>query len=131
MMPEHPNVVVVRRGYDAFNKGDRDTLSVLMADDVVWHVAGRSSIAGDYEGRAATFAHFGHLHELTAGTYQRELHIAVGDEDHVISVEHGSATRGDASYAETQLVVFRFRDGHVAEAWQAPMNVYAHDEFFA
>ncbi|HEY3241027.1 MAG TPA: nuclear transport factor 2 family protein, partial [Acidimicrobiia bacterium] len=84
-MREHPNVETVRRGYEAFNKGDMETLSELMAEDVVWHVPGRSSIAGDYQGREATFAYFGRLDELTDGSYQADLHVAVGDEEHAIS----------------------------------------------
>jgi uncharacterized protein len=129
-MPEHPNVDAVRRGYAAF-AGTMDTLSEIMTNDVVWHVPGRSSIAGDYQGRGATFDYFARLHELTDGTYQAELHIAVGDDEHVISVDHSSAMRGDTSYGETELVVFRFRDRQIAEVWQAPMNLYTHDKFFA
>ena len=130
-MNEHPNVAAVRNGYDAFNKGDTDTLIELFDEDVVWHVPGRSTIAGDYRGRVATMAYFGRLDELTAGSYQAELQIAVGDAEHVVSIDRSSATSGAARYDENELVVFRFRDGRVVEAWQAMMNVYAHDEFFA
>jgi len=128
---EHPNVVAVRKGYDAFNKGDTDTLLALFDEEVIWHVPGRSSIAGDYRGRDATFAYFGRLDELSGGSYQAELQIAVGDEEHVVSIDRSSATSGDARYDENELVVFRFRGGRVVEAWQAMMNVYAHDEFFS
>ena len=105
-------------------------LSVL-ADDVVWHVPGRSSIAGDYQGLEATMAYFGRLDELTDGSYHAELQVAVGDEEHVISIDRSAATSGESRYDENELVVFRFRDGRVVEAWQAMMNPYAHDEFFA
>ena len=130
-MPEHPNVVAVRRGYDAFNKGETDTLTELLGEDVVWHVPGRSPIAGDYRGREATMAYFGRLDELTAGSYQADLQIAVGDDEHVISIDRSTATSETARYDENELVVFRFRDGRVVEAWQAMMNLYAHDEFFS
>lgn len=129
-MPEHPNVETVRRGYEAFNKGDPETLTELIAEDVVWHVPGRSSIAGDYQGRDATLAYFRRLDQLTDGSYQAELHVAVGDDEHVVSINHTSASRGDRTYGENELVVFRFRDGTIVEAWQAFMSPYAHDEFF-
>lgn len=129
-MPEHPNVVAVRRGYDAFNNGDSEALSQLLREDIVWHLPGRSSIAGDYQGQEATLAYFGRLDELTDGSYQAELQVAVGDGEHVISIDRSTATRGEARYDENELVVFRFRDGRVVEAWQAMMNPYAHDEFF-
>ena len=130
-MLEHPNVESVRRSYDAFNNGDLDTVGKRLADDVVWHVPGRSSIAGDYEGRAATLAYLRRLGELTDGSYQAELHVAVGDDEHVITIDHSSARRAGKTYGESEIVVFRFHDGRIAEAWQAWMNPYQHDEFFA
>ena len=130
-MTAHPNVESIRRGYEAFNHGDLATLSEIMGEDVIWHVPGRSSIAGDYRGRDATFAYFGRLAGLTDGTYQAEVHVAVGDEEHVVSIDHSSASRGDRKYSENELVVFRFQAGQVVEAWQAFMNPYAHDEFFS
>lgn len=129
-MPEHPNVEVVRQGYNAFNNRDTGTLAELIAENVVWHVPGRSSIAGDYYGRETTFAYFERLQELTNGTYQAELHVAVGDDEHVIIVDHSSAKRNGRTYDENELVVFRFRDGRVVEAWQAFISQYAHDNFF-
>jgi len=130
-MPEHPNVTAVRRGYDAFNKGDLDTLGDLLDAEVVWHVPGRSPIAGDYGGREATLAYFRRLGELTGARYQADLQIAVGNEEHVVTIDRSTATSGEARYDENELVVFRFRDGRVVEAWQAMMNLYAHDEFFS
>jgi ketosteroid isomerase-like protein len=126
-----PNVEIVRRGYDAFNNGDTSALAALIAENVIWHVPGRSPIAGDYHGRETTFAYLHHLHEFTNGTYQTELHVAVGDDEHVISVRHSSARRNGRTYDENELVVFRFRDGRIAEAWQAFMSPYAHDAFFS
>jgi ketosteroid isomerase-like protein len=49
-MPELPNVEIVRRGYAAFNNGDTSALAALIAENVVWHVPGRSLIAGDWPG---------------------------------------------------------------------------------
>jgi uncharacterized protein len=33
----HPNEELVRRGFDAFSKGDVDTLRELFDTDAVWH----------------------------------------------------------------------------------------------
>jgi hypothetical protein len=129
-MQEHPNVEIVRQSCDAFNDGNVDTLSQLLAENVIWHVPGRSAIAGDYQGRETTFAYFDHLRELTNSTHHAELLVVVGDDEHVISVDHSSARRNGSIYDEYELVVFRFRDGRIAEAWQAFMRPYAHDAFF-
>ncbi len=48
MTPEE-NVAIMRRAYEAFNTGDMGTLTELM-DETVWHLPGRSPMAGDYKG---------------------------------------------------------------------------------
>ena len=40
----------VRQGYEAFGKGDMDTLRSIMTPDVVHSVPGKSLIAGDHKG---------------------------------------------------------------------------------
>ena len=56
-MPE--NAAIVRRGYEAFNRGDLKTLTELLGDNVSWHTPGRSPLAGDVVGREAVFARNG------------------------------------------------------------------------
>jgi ketosteroid isomerase-like protein len=57
----HPNEELTRRGYAAFATGDMVALDELFADDVIWHVGGRSPLSGDYKGKEAVFAMFGRL----------------------------------------------------------------------
>ena len=51
----HPNEDLVRRGFTAFGTGDIATLGELFADNIVWHVGGRSPITGDYKGKEQVF----------------------------------------------------------------------------
>jgi ketosteroid isomerase-like protein len=44
----HPNEELARRGYDAFARGDMDTLRELFDPEIVWHFPGRSPLAGDH-----------------------------------------------------------------------------------
>jgi ketosteroid isomerase-like protein len=37
------------------------TLAELIAEDAVWHLGGRNSLTGDYEGREAIFGLFARL----------------------------------------------------------------------
>jgi ketosteroid isomerase-like protein len=60
-MGAQEDVAVVRRGYEAFNTGDMKTLTELFDESASWHTPGRGSLAGDHEGREATFAYFGQL----------------------------------------------------------------------
>ena len=63
-MEPQENVAIMQRAYEAFNTGDMETLTELM-DETVWHLPGRSSMAGDYQGSGATLAYFGQLAQET------------------------------------------------------------------
>ena len=75
------DVALVRRGYEAFNTGDMDTLTELFEESAPWHTPGRSSLAGDHKGRDATFAYFGQLGGQTGGTFRAELQHLARDGD--------------------------------------------------
>jgi ketosteroid isomerase-like protein len=45
------NAAIVRRGYEAFNRGDLTTLAELFGDNVSWHTPGWSPLAGYVVGR--------------------------------------------------------------------------------
>lgn len=56
----HPNADLLRKGYDAFSKGDLDTIkNEVFSPDVVFHVAGRNPLSGDYRGVDEVFGFFG------------------------------------------------------------------------
>ena len=44
-----------RRGYAAFAQADLETIAGMFSPDIVWHVPGRSSLAGEYRGIEAVF----------------------------------------------------------------------------
>ena len=53
VMAEDAYESLIRRTYQVFESGDSDLLGVVMAEDVVWHEPGRSSLAGHYKGPEA------------------------------------------------------------------------------
>ena len=126
----HPNVDLLNRGYDAFEKGDLDTLRELFAQDVVFHAAGRSQIAGDYRGQDEVFGFFGKLVELTGGTFKIERHAVLADDEHGTALTSVTATREGNTMTQNAVDVFHFRDGKVAEVWTLDSDQYAGDEFF-
>jgi hypothetical protein len=80
---EHPNVAAYRRTVDAFRARDFDTVGSLVAEDVVWHVPGRHSFAGDIRGLDELVAWLGRLSEL--GFTLRE-HDVFGNDEHVCAL---------------------------------------------
>jgi ketosteroid isomerase-like protein len=127
----HPNEETVRTGYDAFARGDMDTLRAVFADDIVWHFPGRSQLAGAHTGVDAVLGFFGQIMELTNGTFQVELHDVVANDNHTVGLQVASGQRGGKNLDDHQALVFHFRDGKIAEVWQLSENLYANDDFFS
>jgi uncharacterized protein len=130
-MADHPNLELMRRGYAAYTSGDLETIDRLFADDVVWHVSGRSPISGDYTGKEQVFGFFGKLQELSGGTSKVEVHDLLADDDHGVAIVTQSASRDGRTYEGRVTHVLHLRDGKVTEFWDAYVDQYASDEFWA
>lgn len=130
-MADHPNLDILRRGYAAYGSGDLDTVNELFADDIVWHVAGRSQISGDYTGKEQVFGFFGKLQELSGGTSRLDVHDIVAGDEHGVAIVSESAERNGRSHTSRAAHVFHLRDGKVTEMWDAQVDQYSSDEFWA
>jgi ketosteroid isomerase-like protein len=126
----HPNEDLVRRGYDAFSKGDMQTLRELFDPDLVWHAPGRNQLAGDHQGVDAVLGYFGRTMELTEGTFRVELHDVVANDEHTVGLNSVHAERAGRTLEDRNTLVFHVRNGQVAEVWQFWADQYAADEFF-
>ena len=128
-MAEHPNIALVRKGYEAFASGDMDALASMFSDDLVWHATGRNPFSGDYKGIEETLTYFGKLVERTGGTFKAEMHTIVADDDHAVGMHHDSADRDGKHLDVNEVLIFHVRDGKVFEAWELFTDAYAYDEF--
>jgi ketosteroid isomerase-like protein len=128
----HPNEELVRRGFDAFSSGDMDTLGQVLAQDVVYHVPGRSPLAGDYRGQEEVIGRFfARIFDLTGGTFQIEFHDAVANDEHAISLFTARGQRDGRTLNQRSTLVFHARDGKLVEAWLFVDDQYALDAFFS
>jgi ketosteroid isomerase-like protein len=131
MMDAQENAARIRDGYDAFNRADIDALTDLFAEDAVWHSPGRGGVAGDYNGRDATFGYFGRLHQSTDGTFRVNLHGLVAEGDTVVGRQNNIATRGDRQLDVNLCIVFEMRDGRIVEGREYLYDLYAWDDFWS
>jgi ketosteroid isomerase-like protein len=130
-MADHPNAELVRRGYAAFSRGDMDTINEIFADDIVWHIPGRSPLAGDYKGKNEVFGFFGQLAERSGGTFSLDVHDILGNDEHVVAMTHEQAERGGRSLDVHGVHVWHVRDGKAVEFWGLADDVYAEDDFWS
>lgn len=126
----HPNADLVRRGFEAFAAGDMATLGQLFADDAKWHASGRGPVSGDFEGKEAIFGNFAQVQQET-DSIQQDLHAVLADDEHAVALVNATFTRSGKTLTGQQVFVFHVAGGQVAEAWIAPLDQYAADDFWA
>jgi ketosteroid isomerase-like protein len=123
---------IVRRGYEAFNSGDMETLTELFDESAVWRTPGRSSLAGDHQGRDAAFGYFGRLGQETGGTFQAELQqLLAGDDGRVVGIHRCSGERDGKQLGVDCCLVFQVEDGLITEGTEHFRDLYAWDEFWS
>lgn len=127
----HPSEELARRGYDAFAKGDLDTIREIFDDDIVWHIGGRSQLAGDYRGKDEVFGFFAKLVELSGGTFRVDVHDILANDEHAVVLGTNRAEREGRELNDNIVAVYHNRDGKTVEAWFHPGDAYATDEFWS
>lgn len=127
----HPNEELTRKGYEAFGKGDMDTVNELMSDEVVWHVPGNNPLSGDYRGKQAVFGLFGKIMELTEGSFRNDIHDVLANDEHAVVMVVAQAHRGEKLLDDRQVHVLHLKDGKVTEFWNHFGNQNAVDEFWS
>ena len=128
---EHPGVARAQASIDAFNTGDIDTLRDFYADDVVWHVAGRHGLSGDYTGRADLMAYFQRVREQTGGTLRLDPEAILASDKHTSMYVRVTGSRDgrslDVTLAEALTVGM---DGRWTEFWSLAEDQDAVDAFW-
>jgi ketosteroid isomerase-like protein len=131
-MSAESNAAAMRKGYEAFSKGDMDTLrNELFTSDIVWHQGGRNQTSGDFRGPDQVIGLFGMLFQLTEGTFRVEVHDLLASEEHVVVLAQVHAQRAGKTLQHGQFShICHFRDGKLSEAWIVNVDPYEGDEFF-
>ena len=124
---EHPNATAYRRTVDAFRTGDFDVIRSLIDEDVVWHVPGRSSMAGEIRGLEELVTWLGRLGEF--GFTIRE-HDVFGNDEHVCALSYIGARRPGVVIEIRVTSVFHYRAGRQIERWFYPDDAAAWDAIF-
>lgn len=113
----HPNEDLLRKGYDAFNAGDIDTVKSLFAPDIVGHFGGKSQLAGDYKGVDEVIGALAKLVELSGGTFKETVHDIVANDTHAVALGEVTAQRDGKTYDQKSVEVYHVNGGKVTEFW--------------
>ena len=112
----HPNAELIQSGFEAFAKGDMDTIAGLFSDDIAWHAPGTSALSGDFHGRDEVFGLFGKLAQITEGTFRQEIHAILADDDHVVVMTEAGFDK-PRHFSGRAVFVWHVREGKAVECW--------------
>jgi ketosteroid isomerase-like protein len=126
------NTDVVRRGYQAFNEADIDTINRLWRADVTWTTPGESTVAGTARGKDAVLAQYGRYGGETAGTFQAQLHDVFEAEDGRVVGLHRNVGERDGKQLDTMCcIVFEIEDGQIKSGIEHFFDLYNWDQFWS
>jgi ketosteroid isomerase-like protein len=129
---EHPHAQLIRKGYDAFSRGDMDTLRSMMANDATQHVPGTHPLSGDFKGVDSILDYYRRLSEETNGTFRVELrNVLVDGRGHAISLHHFTAERGGKRIDETGGIVFRIVGDKITDLDECVEDIDKGNEFWS
>ena len=124
------NIDNTRKSYAAFSAGDIPTLLEHIAPDCVWHVGGRSAVAGTYVGHEQILGYFGKLVEISGGTFAVELIDAaeLPASGMVTALINTTMTVNETSTQVRMVELGRMNaKGQLAECWWFSEDQYAQD----
>ncbi|MER5215854.1 nuclear transport factor 2 family protein [Streptomyces sp. NPDC002838] len=131
-MAEHPHAALVRKGYEAFQRGDMDTLRGMMTGDCTHHVPGSHPLSGDYKGVDSVIELYGKLSSETGESFRAELrNVFVDGRGHAVSVHRFTADRGDKHIDENGGIVFRIVGDKISDLDECVEDIDKANDFWS
>ena len=132
---EHSNARLVERFYAVqgrFYAGENvgADLRGLLTEDVVWHVPGRSAIAGEYRGLEQVLRYFAVRREITDNSFRITSRGVLADADRVVHFADGEAAVGGELRRWRTAGIFNISNGLIAECWLLPFDQYQFDQIW-
>lgn len=130
-MAEHPNITLIRGGFDAFNRGDLDHLSKILAKDCVHHIGGSNRFTGDHKGLDNCLAMYGELATETDGTFQAQLERVYANDHRAVATFRATAARKSKKLDQQTTLVFEITGGKVTDMDELAIDAKVDDAFWA
>jgi len=123
-MGDHPNAATFRQAMAAFNSGDVAGFTSALAEDVVWHQIGGTTLNGR-DAVAESFAGFAEI------DFTGEVHDVVANDQHVVGLISAHVKAGDQEINYKTAEIMHVADGKVTERWSFSDDTQAVVGFFS
>ena len=122
-----------RRQAEMYAGGAVDPVVELLAEDVVWHVPGRSPLAGDHRGTAAVVEYFEKRRRLADATMRMHPGKVISEGDAVAQFVTGTAVLGGESVSWQTIGAYRVdaEQRRIQEVWLVPLDAGLFDRIWS
>jgi len=113
--------------------GSVEAVAELLAEDIVWHVPGKTPIAGDHRGVPAVIAYFNRRRELANATMRMEPGQVLEADNAIAQFVRGTATIDGTEVTWQTVGVYRIDlgRGHIQEVWLVPLDSALFDRIWS
>jgi hypothetical protein len=126
----HPHAQKLRKGFEAYAKGNLEEIAQMFHDDVKIHILSETSpFAGDHHGVQGLRQLFSNTRGQTEEDSWQVADLLV-DDDYVVALTHMTGKRKGRFAGTKDVQVFRMKDGKVSEAWYINTDKEAPDAEF-
>jgi uncharacterized protein len=125
------NAALIKSAYDAFSRGDTQSVFAAFAENILWHVPGRGPLSRDYRGHAEVGGFFEHFMGLSEGTFRIQIDAILANRDQVVVLCTETASRAGRSWSSPTVHVWTVKDGRATAFWEYEGDQQGEDEFWS
>ena len=126
----HPNVTLLMRIWEAFNKNDLEAVSRMVSENIVYRISGRGPLSGIYKGRLLFMKALEKAKELSGGTIAVKPLFTLAGDHYVFVFARATGRRSEKVLDIEHCYLYRFSNGQLVEGRTMPVDLYEFDEFW-
>ena len=111
---------------EALSRGDFEAAFETMADTIVWHMGGESSLSGIIKGKQA----LGEFAKRSNGTFRVMTEWAASNDFFVAASVVSLAEKGNEKLNDPGIDLFKIEDGKIQEVWTFAQYQTVEDKFW-
>ena len=115
---------------EALSRGDFEVAFETMADTIVWHMGGESSLSGIIKGKQALGERLGEFAKRSNGTFRVMTEWAASNDCFVAASVVSLAEKGDEKLNDPGIDLFKIEDGKIQEVWTFAQYQTVEDKFW-
>lgn len=115
---------------EALSRGDFEAAFKTMADTIVWHMGGESSLSGIIKGKQALGERLGEFAKRSNGTFRVMTEWAASNDCFVAASVVSLAEKGNEKLNDPGIDLFKIEDGKIQEVWTFAQYQTVEDKFW-